>query len=214
MTKYLVACVLVLVACKKKEEGVAAGPAPGSAVGSAAGSAAPTPSEPTPAAAEAAAPKPAAAKPADLPPASAPGTPEILAKFDAACDGGYGPACFDSGMRRAKGMGTAADRPAATAWLDKGCTLDDAESCGLLAGFVATGQEGVRQDKAKAIELHAKACPKRPVSCRLLAAYYGRGEIVTKDLAKAMSLLDQACKAGDQDACKQAADHRASGTDK
>jgi len=138
----------------------------------------------------------------------------VLAKFDAACDGGYGPACFDAGMRRAQGMGTTKDRVAGAAWMEKGCRLDDAESCSILAGFLALGEQGVAQDKARAVELHTKACPRVATSCRLLAQYYGRGEIVPQDLAKAMSLLDQACKAGDEPACKQAAEHRANGTDK
>ena len=202
MTKHVLVCLVVLAGCGKKKE---------EATGTETGSAA---QKPTAGAAAAPGPTPAAAPPADLPPSSAPGTAEVLAKFDAACDGGYGKACFDSGMRRAKGMGTAQDRVAGASWLDKGCKLDDAESCGLLASFVALGQEGVPMDKARAIELHAKACPRVATSCRLLAQYYGRGEVVKQDLAKAMSLLDQACTAGDQAACTEAADHRANGTDK
>lgn len=214
MLKHVVVCTVLLAGCGKKKEQAASTEAGSAAAKPTAGAVEPAGSaaaavEPTPPAA-----KPAAAAPADLPPSSAPGTPEVLAKFDAACDGGYGPACFDAGMRRAKGMGTTQDRPAGATWLEKGCKLDDAESCGLLAGFLALGEQGVAQDKARAVELHQKACPKRPVSCRLLAQYYGRGEIVPQDTAKAMSLLDQACKGGDQDACKQAADHRANGTDK
>lgn len=206
MKKLSVVCVLViaLVACKKKEPAAAQQGSAAFAATPAAGSAA----------APAAAKPPAAARPADLPEASAPATAEVLAKFDAACDGGYAPACYDSGMRRAKGMGTAEDRPAGLKWLEKGCNQDDAESCGLLAGFLAVGGNGVTQDKARAIELHRKACPKAPTSCRLLANYYGRGEVVAKDLPKAMGLLDQACKGGDHDACAQAEQLRASGEDK
>jgi TPR repeat protein len=210
MLKNALVCLVILVGCgKKKDETETAAAKPATPP-----SASPTPPAATPAAADTAAPKPAAAKPADLPPASAPGTAEILAKFDAACDGGYGPACYDAGMRRAKGMGTDKNRVAATTWLEKGCKLDDADCCSLLAGFFATGDEGVTKDRPRAVEMHRKACPRVPTSCRLLAAYYGRGEVVPQDIAKAMELLDQACKAGDQQACAQAADHRAKGTDK
>jgi TPR repeat protein len=202
MLKHVMVCVVLLAGCGKKEQAAETGSA---AAKPAAGSAA------APAgSAEAPAPTPAAAPP----PRTSPATAEMLAKFDAACDAGHGTACFDAGMRRAQGMGTAKDRVAGASWLDKGCKLDDAESCALLAGFVATGQESVPMDKARAIELHTKACPRVATSCRMLAQYYGRGEIVKQDLAKAMSLLDQACTAGDQPACKQAADHRANGTDK
>jgi TPR repeat protein len=210
MMKHVMVCLVVLVGCGKKKE--QAGTETGSAAAKpAVGSAAPAEA---PAAPPAATPAATATPPADLPPRNSPATAEVLAKFDAACDGGYGAACFDAGMRRAMGMGATKDRVAATTWLEKGCKLDDAESCGLLAGFVALGEEGVPQDKARAVELHGKACPKRAESCRLLAGYYGRGEVVTKDITKAMSLLDQACKGGDEKACKQADEHRAAGTDK
>src|SRR5258706_1737332 len=61
--------------------------------------------------------------PVDLPKRSAPGTPEVLAQFDKACDGGTGIACYDSAMRRAMGMGATKDRVAAVVWLEKGCKL-------------------------------------------------------------------------------------------
>lgn len=213
MMKNVIVCLVVLVGCgKKKEEGETAvqKPAPELAAQKAADPAAPATATTPPAAT----PPAAVAKPADLPPSSAPATAENLAKFDAACDGGYAKACFDAGMRRAQGMGAPRDRVAATTWLEKGCKLDEAESCSLLAGFLALGEEGVTKDKARAVELHGKACPRVATSCRMLAGYYGRGEIVKQDIAKAMGLLDQACTAGDQAACKQAAEHRANGTDK
>ena len=199
MTKsYLVLCALVIASCGKKDHAKSEPAAAGSAA--TAGS--------TPAAG----PK-RGEKPADLPPASAPGTAEVLAKFDAACDAGYAPACYDSGMRRAKGMGTPEDRPAALPWLEKGCNGDDGESCALMAGFYGTGDKGVPLDKAKAVALHTKACVHVPTSCRILSGYYGEGVVVPRDSPKAMALLDQACKAGDQPSCQEAAQHRADGTD-
>jgi len=197
MLRRLVVCGFVLVGCGKDNDST-------QSTGTA--SASTKPAIPTP-------PKLTTAPP-DLPQRYAEDTPEVLAKFDSICDSGYGPACFDSGMRRAKGMGTKNDRPAATEWLEKGCNLDDLESCSLLGSFYGMGDEGVKQNKPRAVELHTKACSGTvPISCRLLAGYYMRGEIVKRDPAKAMALLDQACKANDPPACRQAEQHRKDGTD-
>ena len=212
----LIAVVLAAGCGDKKDAGAGSGSAAGSAVtgsGSAAssavtGSGSAVTGSGAPATGSAAA---RSTKPADLPASSAPGTPEVLAKFDAACDGGYGAACFDAGMRRAKGMGTARNRVAGVAWLEKGCRLDDAESCGLLAGFIGTGDEGVPMDVKRAVDLHTKLCPRQPASCTVLASYYGRGEVVAKDEAKAMQLLQQGCEAGDGRGCEDLANRLANG---
>src|SRR5262245_56419553 len=184
-------CVVVSIACGKKKGEPATGSGSAAAGSAAAGS--------------------AAAPPADLPPSTAPPTPEVLAKFDAACDAGTGKACFDAGMRRAQGMGAPRDRVAAIAWLEKGCKLDDVESCGLLAGFLGAGDEGVTNDAQRAFDLHTKACPRRPASCTVLASYYGRGEVVPQDEAKAMAMLEQGCTAGDGRGCEDLANRLATG---
>jgi uncharacterized protein len=191
----VLACVMAPIGCGNKQApGAGSGSGTGSATATTTGSATATP-----------------AKPADLPRHDAPPTAEVLAKFDAACDAKTATACFDSGMRRAKGMGTARDRVAAVPWLEKGCKLDDAESCGLLAGFLGTGDEGVPKDAKRAFELHQKACPRRPASCSVLANYYGAGEVVPKDEAKAMALLEQGCNAGDGGGCEDLASRLAKG---
>lgn len=141
----------------------------------------------------------------EIPPSNAAATAEILAKFDAACTAGAAKACFDSGMRRAKGMGTTADRVAALTWLEKGCTGDDMESCNLLAGFLATGDQGVSKDTKRAFDLHAKACPRLAAACTSLSFFYGSGEVVPKDIAKAVSLLEQGCNGGDGAGCEKLA---------
>jgi uncharacterized protein len=140
-----------------------------------------------------------------VPDSKAPPTAEMLAKFDAACDGGTGRACFDAGMRRAQGLGTARDRVAAVSWLEKGCRLDDARSCGLLAGFLGVGSEGVAKDQKRAFELHQKACPRNPASCTVLVGYYFEGKVVPQDKAKAMAMLEMGCRAGDGKGCEDLA---------
>lgn len=163
--------------------------------------------------ADPAAPSPSAAPPAPagLPKRSAPATAEVLATFDRFCQDAVKTACFDAGMRRALGKGTPRDRPAAVAWLEKGCTLDDPESCNMLAGFLLLGDEGVPLDMKRALELHVRTCPKMAASCTSAAGMHMRGEGTAPDDRRAFELLEQGCRDGDGRGCELLAQHAMSG---
>jgi TPR repeat protein len=187
MKQFLLAFALLVVGCKKSEP---AKDQPG-------GSGAAKVADP--------------GKTPEVPPRTAPPTAEVLAQFDKACDAGVATACYDSGMRRARGDGTGQDRVAGVVWLEKGCKLDDAESCALLAGFVGVGEGGVPQDRQRAFDLYQRTCPKVPSSCTLLAGFYGRGELVAPDGAKAIGLVEQGCNAGHAKGCEDLANRYADG---
>lgn len=117
--------------------------------------------------------------------------------LERACDGGIGDAC-----RHLAAALTDAERGtnAEQAWLERGCTAHDAESCVTLANRVyAAG--GVEADARRAV-FRAQACRAGHLAaCVDVAGYYQRGIGVAKDSTRAVAQLEESCRSGSPEAC-------------
>ena len=146
-------------------------------------------------------PRPAAAAapsgPADLgrpsPPRPAPAAAPVQC--------GSGAECRKSGQRLVSGGAT--EKAKAAEYFSLGCQKNDGESCTAFAEIVEEGQ-GAARDVKRAIEAYQRACDLKQLgACRALGSYYLSGSpgVVDQNPAKAVRILDLACKAGHAGSC-------------
>jgi hypothetical protein len=121
---------------------------------------------------------------------------------EAACTGGFGPACGLLGTQARDGTGGSPKNPArAVAYFQKGCTAGHAGSCASL-GFAYEDGSGVEKDPARAMPLYRKACEGGDRwSCTRLAFALASGAGIAADPAEAVRLLESSCTGDDVMAC-------------
>ena len=113
--------------------------------------------------------------------------------YKKACNGNHAPACLEQ-SRLAK-------PDEAVKLLDRACTLQSGEACGLLATRYQSG-DGVEKNMTRAGEIHQKACDGGwGASCLALGAMLHDGRGVPKDVVKANALYAKACEANEPASC-------------
>ncbi len=75
-----------------------------------------------------------------------------------ACDEGEGAGCHELGNMLTNPFAKLGREPEGVRFLERGCTLDYANSCYFLAQIVDKGQHGVEPDPRRARTLYAKGC--------------------------------------------------------
>ena len=129
-------------------------------------------------------------------------------RFEQACEGGVGNACFNLGIN--------ASGKAQIAYFLIGCGYDNVGSCARLGMAYSTG-DGVIQDNGKAVEYLSRACEVREMfagpACFMLASLFDvhADEMIEDDPAKANHWLELGCRRGDLDSCQNLAWHYAHG---
>ena len=130
------------------------------------------------------------------------------------CDGGDGHACWSLGAKRERPVLSATDAEEAAyktsrAKLNKrACELGDGNGCFSFSSNLREGY-GVVRDSAesdavlkKALTLLPKACDGGDASsCLSLGFLYELGRRIPKDLVKAKTCFEKACKAGEEMGC-------------
>jgi len=115
------------------------------------------------------------------------------------CTGSYGPACFMA-AKVAQGV---AQTEEARQFFQKGCRLDEAESCATLA------RERIEAgDRLAGLDLLARACRNWSArACSDLAAMIDQGLGAPTDHYTAFRLFGKACMSGDGAACARYAEY-------
>jgi TPR repeat protein len=119
------------------------------------------------------------------------------------CDAKNGRSCVLLGFRYRDGEGVPKDPVKAGALQEKACNAGYGAGCMSLAFLWEDGAPG--DDVAKVIRLRIRGCElKEGSSCRHLGQMYLTGEGVTKDVARAIKLFEQACdELEDGDRCME-----------
>jgi TPR repeat protein len=119
-----------------------------------------------------------------------------------ACNKGEGESCNAIGLLYDEGEGVLKNGAKAFDYYKKACDLGDQWGCNNY-GYSLIEIDKVK-NAAKGIELITLACDKQiGLACHNLGYYHYKGEIVAKDIKKAVYLYDKACIMGDKEACKQ-----------
>ncbi len=127
----------------------------------------------------------------------------IRAWAPSCCDGPArrGQACYQFSTALFNGRGTAANEPAAVAWMAEACTRSDWEACSDL-GWVTAHGRGVAADPAAARPILQQACDHDTASaCVYLAELQRDGQGGPADAKLAAAHFAKACPAGNQDGC-------------
>ncbi|MBX3225387.1 MAG: sel1 repeat family protein [Labilithrix sp.] len=124
--------------------------------------------------------------------------PRALALWQKACASGAGGAC------NALGGATADDDPAAgRKAFERGCALDEKESCANLAVMAAKGEGGPRDERTAATS-SAQACKKKaPLGCLVFGVLARDGLGTQKDLKAAKAAFRVACEGGRSEGCDE-----------
>lgn len=119
------------------------------------------------------------------------------------CDGGNDLHCGDLGILYDTGRGGLSKDPSRAAELyDRACKAKNTLSCGNLGALYDDGR-GVPKDDARALVLYRQSCDGGfDWFCRGLGLFYWAGRAgLTKDVARAASLAERACRAENLYAC-------------
>lgn len=146
----------------------------------------------------------AASAPSAVAPASAtpPALPPELEKARTRCEAGHGDDCEALAIAYFKGLGVAADGPAAAALLRKACDLGNAEGCYNIGAALFGGELGQTADKPGAVSYFEKACSAGyATGCFNLGVMYLKADGVAQDTAKGKALMVEGCRLGEKDAC-------------
>jgi TPR repeat protein len=116
------------------------------------------------------------------------------------CTGGDASSCEQQGQSHVAGRGADKDWKRALELFDKACGMDAYYGCVPLGQ--ALGLPEVGRDYARAAKAYERACQaQQQRGCAGLAALYGEGLGVPRDLARAESLATTACDNGAVEAC-------------
>src|SRR5260221_10413375 len=101
-----------------------------------------------------------------------------------------------------RGSGTTADPKAATALLEKGCSLSHGRACFMLATRLEDGT-GAERDYKRSAEIYKQACDDlgEPDACDRLAKMYTEGRGVSQDTEAALAIHRKGCDLGRPAAC-------------
>jgi TPR repeat protein len=115
-----------------------------------------------------------------------------------------GPQCLELGEKARDG--DPHDDALSAQYYQRGCELGHALSCSSLGTLLSVGTRGVPRDEKRALALLEKACAlKELIACRGVATMVGRGSrepgVITKDPARAATLYEGACTAGEAASC-------------
>ncbi|CAN7941369.1 unnamed protein product, partial [Ixodes pacificus] len=116
--------------------------------------------------------------------------PEAFKYYRKGCDAGCAQSCFAVGLMLTSTdaiPGVAKDNRLGMEFLDKACTMGNAEGCYFASGqLIAGDRPGVPRDMRKAFGYTERACELGNMyACSNLSLMYGKGEGVTKDEEKA-----------------------------
>lgn len=116
--------------------------------------------------------------------------PEAFNYYRKGCDAGCAQSCFAVGLMLTSAdaiPGVARDNRLGMEFLDKACTMGNAEGCYFASGqLIAGNRPGVPRDMRKAFGYTERACELGNMyACSNLSLMYAKGEGVTKDEEKA-----------------------------
>jgi TPR repeat protein len=117
--------------------------------------------------------------------------------FGRCCTGGGGPCCTNLGVRTLKGLGVVVDSAKAAALFLEGCRHNDELACQDLGQLCDT------EPKTIAEVLGRAADGGDAVASLLLGWFHREGRGLKKDLTRARTLFDAACKDGLKEGCKE-----------
>jgi TPR repeat protein len=128
--------------------------------------------------------------------------------LETGCKGNDGLSCESLGGWYAQGEGATAniDLDAAVVkaapYYERACTLKRPAPCAFLAAFITGGNKFPNNDKKRVPGLYEAACTGGVnVACKFLGDVYNKGELVKRDIKKANTLYDKACKLGYDRGC-------------
>ena len=123
---------------------------------------------------------------------------DVAAKMQSCCDKKVALCCGGLGKMYSRGKVLERDRPKGYALMEKACELGDGTSC------TSPGLKHMTSKNYKrAKELFTLGCAKESgFSCGLLGVIHRDGSGVPRDVEKARSYLDKACKLGTKSSCK------------
>ncbi len=117
--------------------------------------------------------------------------------FETACHGGHTPACVDLGLMFEEGLGVSIDVEGARRWYQMACDGGDPTGCSSLE-FVGQGRDALEN----ALERNAQHCEAGDLlACVDLGIFYGTGQGVVLDIARAYALYARACEGGQMLGC-------------
>lgn len=119
------------------------------------------------------------------------------------CEKGAMEACGALGRMYRYGIGTPKDMALAVSNFEKACDSGILSACSDLGSIYAAGEQGVRVDEPRALELYRKACAGDEMTgCTNLGLLYARGAAGEKpDEERAVELYRKACDGGQMRGC-------------
>ncbi len=127
----------------------------------------------------------------------------IAALAERACTLLYGRGCYLAGASYDEGVGVKPDPHKSFGFMQKGCDLDDAASCEIVARRLLDGASGAEKDVAKAAAAFEKTCELGNAEiCNLVGGSHYKGdEGFTGGVSKALSFFVKGCELGDAKSC-------------
>ncbi|MCK6521489.1 sel1 repeat family protein [Myxococcota bacterium] len=127
-------------------------------------------------------------------------TAAALERFSTSCNAGVARACYREGKLMESGPPGYRDVMQARELYRQACNGSDQDACYAL-GMSLLGAEGAA-NREQAERRFVLACESQHAgACRELGKMHLGGKAATPDAAKGKALLEQACKAGDAEAC-------------
>lgn len=127
-------------------------------------------------------------------------TAAALERYSTSCNAGVARACYREGKLMESGPPGYRDVMQARELYRQACNGSDQDACYSL-GMSLLGAEGAA-NREQAEKRFVLACESgHPGACRELGKMHLGGKATASDAAKGKALLDQACKAGDAEAC-------------
>jgi len=122
--------------------------------------------------------------------------------YKQACDHGEPDACDRLAKMYTEGRGITQNADEAIAIHKKGCDTGRPSSCNALGMLYEQGAEGIKKDEMQAAVFYRKACDMYfPAACKQLADLYAEGRGVGRDVKKAASIYEQACRFSGGSSC-------------
>lgn len=126
------------------------------------------------------------------------------------CEQGNADACAVVGVQYQLGRGVERNMETSATYLEKSCELGSADGCAVLASAYTNGQQGFKQDFAKAKRMAEQGCAQdNAISCMLLGSLQINGWGTAKDATAGAANLDKACELDGQNVCPRVEQVRA-----
>jgi TPR repeat protein len=125
--------------------------------------------------------------------------------FEQTCDQKRGLGCYKLGMMYDIGEGFDADPKKALELYRSGCSYLDGRSCGMIGHRYLKGGGGVMKSSQEAVRHFELGCVNGDQrSCREMADFYFKGDLVEKNIPVALEMYKQSCGLSSGKACYQA----------